>query len=146
MRIALCEIDFLRIALCEIEFFGIALCQIDFFGIALCQIEFFGIALVKLTFLGLHFFKLTFWVHFAFRVVLDAVGILLELKKVLNRMGLANVLLISDEVSENLYLSARNLPCVDVRDVDHIDPVSLIAYKKVLMTVDAIKVVEEAYA
>ena len=61
----------------------------------------------------------------------------------LKGMGLESVLVVSDEVSENLYLSSRNLHKVDVRDVAAIDPVSLIAYDKVLVTVPALKKVEE---
>lgn len=55
-------------------------------------------------------------------------------------------LFVSHDVSENLYLSARNLPRVDVRDVAGIDPVSLIAFDKVVMTVEAVKKVEEVLA
>ena len=43
----------------------------------------------------------------------------------LSAMDLSNVLIIAGEVSDALYLSARNLPHVDVRDTDAIDPVSL---------------------
>ena len=60
----------------------------------------------------------------------------------LTSLGLSNVLIIAGEVSNALYLSARNLPHVDVRDADAIDPVSLISYEKVLLTVDALKLVE----
>ena len=69
-----------------------------------------------------------------------------ELKQILDGMKLSDVLVVSHEVSENLYLSSRNLPYVDVRDVEHIDPVSLIAYEKVLVTADAIKAIEEMLA
>src|SRR5699024_6075871 len=55
-----------------------------------------------------------------------------------------NALIISEDITENLYLAARNLPKVEVRDVQAIDPVSLIAYEKVLVTVDALKKLEEA--
>lgn len=58
-------------------------------------------------------------------------------------IGLENVLIVSAEVNENLYLASRNLHQVDVRDVDGVDPVSLIAYDKVLVTVDAVKKIEE---
>lgn len=54
-----------------------------------------------------------------------------------------NVLVVSDEVGENLYLAARNLPHVEVCDVAGADPVSLIAYDKVLVTVPALKKFEE---
>lgn len=52
-------------------------------------------------------------------------------------------LLISEEVEQNLYLAARNIPNVDVRDVAGIDPVSLVAYDKVVVTVSALKKIEE---
>ena len=61
----------------------------------------------------------------------------------LNGMGLSDVLIVSDAVDQNLYLAARNLPHVDVRDVQGSDPVSLIAYDKVLITVSAVKKFEE---
>jgi len=61
----------------------------------------------------------------------------------LNGMGLTDVLIVSDAVDQNLYLAARNLPHVDVRDVQGSDPVSLIAYDKVLVTVSAVKKFEE---
>ena len=65
------------------------------------------------------------------------------LVKQLADYGLDNVLIVADEVNENLYLAARNLHKVDVRDVDGVDPVSLIAYDKVMVTVDAVKKFEE---
>jgi large subunit ribosomal protein L4 len=49
-------------------------------------------------------------------------------------------------VDENLYLSARNLKDVDVRDVQGVDPVSLLSHDKVLVTVGALKKLEEALA
>ncbi|BCD86306.1 50S ribosomal protein L4 [Pseudomonas solani] len=61
----------------------------------------------------------------------------------LNGLGLTDVLIVSDDVDQNLYLAARNLPHVDVRDVQGSDPVSLIAYDKVLITVSAVKKFEE---
>ncbi len=61
----------------------------------------------------------------------------------LGGMGLTDVLIVSDAVDQNLYLAARNLPHVDVRDVQGSDPVSLIAYDKVLVTVSAVKKFEE---
>ena len=54
-----------------------------------------------------------------------------------------NVLIITETVEENLYLSARNLPYVDVRDVAAIDPVALIRTQQVLVTVGALKQIEE---
>lgn len=67
-------------------------------------------------------------------------------KGLLNKLGslnLSDVLIVTDEVDQNLYLAARNLPHVDVRDVQGSDPVSLIAYDKVLITVPAVKKFEE---
>jgi len=61
----------------------------------------------------------------------------------LGEYGLDSVLIVSAEVGENLYLASRNLHKVDVRDVDGIDPVSLIGHEKVLITVDAVKKFEE---
>ncbi|AOE83252.1 50S ribosomal protein L4 [Pseudomonas sp. MOB-449] len=61
----------------------------------------------------------------------------------LNGLGLTDVLIVSEGVDQNLYLAARNLPHVDVRDVQGSDPVSLIAYDKVLITVSAVKKFEE---
>ena len=66
-------------------------------------------------------------------------GLLAKLKE----FNLDNVLIVADEVAENLYLAARNLHKVDVLDVDGLDPVSLIGFEKVLMTVPAVKKVEE---
>jgi large subunit ribosomal protein L4 len=60
--------------------------------------------------------------------------------------GLDNVLIVASEVDQNLYLASRNLHKVDVRDVEGVDPVSLIAYDKVMVTVDAVKKFEEAFA
>jgi len=65
------------------------------------------------------------------------------LARQLGEYGVDSALLIAGEVSENLYLAARNLPHVDVRDVDAVDPVSLVAYDKVMVTVDAVKKFEE---
>ena len=69
-----------------------------------------------------------------------------ELVAKLKGLDLTNVLIVTEQVDENLFLSARNLPKVDVRDSQAIDPVSLIAYEKVLVTVPALKKLEEALA
>ncbi|HBX27256.1 MAG TPA: 50S ribosomal protein L4 [Gammaproteobacteria bacterium] len=83
-------------------------------------------------------------------VVTDKLSIAAPKTKVLadklSTMDLSDVLIITGEVSDALYLSARNLPHVDVRDTDAIDPVSLISFEKVLVTVDALKVIEEQLA
>lgn len=64
----------------------------------------------------------------------------------LKQMALDDALIITANVDENLYLAARNLYKVDVRDVQGIDPVSLIAFEKVVMTVEAVKQIEEMLA
>jgi large subunit ribosomal protein L4 len=64
----------------------------------------------------------------------------------LSEMELKDVLIITEEVSENLFLSARNLYKVDVRDAATIDPVSLIAFDKVVVTAGAVKQIEEMLA
>ncbi len=61
----------------------------------------------------------------------------------LKEFELDNVLIVSETVEKNLYLAARNLHKVDVLDVAGIDPVSLIGFENVLITVPAIKKVEE---
>lgn len=64
----------------------------------------------------------------------------------LESLNLSNVLIIADNVDENLYLAARNLKGVDVRDVPAVDPVSLLRHDKVLITADALKSLEAALA
>ncbi|MRI32976.1 50S ribosomal protein L4 [Endozoicomonas sp. OPT23] len=61
----------------------------------------------------------------------------------LKELNVENGLIVSDEVDQNLYLATRNIPHVDARDVQGIDPVSLIAHEKIVMTVAAIKKFEE---
>ena len=63
--------------------------------------------------------------------------------KELSGFGLQGALIVADEVTENLYLASRNLHKVDVRDVSSIDPASLIAFEKVIVTVPALKKFEE---
>ena len=65
------------------------------------------------------------------------------LVKHLSEYGVQNVLIVSAEVDENLYLAARNLHAVDVLDVEGVDPLSLIGHDKVMITVDAVKKFEE---
>jgi large subunit ribosomal protein L4 len=62
----------------------------------------------------------------------------------LKALDLSDVLIVTESVDENLYLSARNLKKVDVRDLPALDPVALISHEKVLITVSALKKFEEA--
>ena len=64
----------------------------------------------------------------------------------LKSLELDSVLIVGESVDENLYLSARNLKDVDVLDVQGVDPVSLIRHEKVLITVEALKKLEELLA
>lgn len=61
----------------------------------------------------------------------------------LKALGLDSVLLITDNVDENLYLSSRNLPNVLVVEVGQADPVSLVRFPKVLLTKGAVAKFEE---
>ena len=64
----------------------------------------------------------------------------------LKELNLEKVLIVTEEVDETLYLAARNLPHVDVVDVAAADPVSLVAFDKVLVTVSALRKFEEKLA
>ncbi|MBB1487304.1 50S ribosomal protein L4 [Oceanospirillum sediminis] len=61
----------------------------------------------------------------------------------LKDMDLSKVLIVTSEVDTNLFLAARNIPHVEVVDVAGADPVSLVAYDKVLVTVPALRQFEE---
>ncbi|MCG2574003.1 MULTISPECIES: 50S ribosomal protein L4 [Acinetobacter] len=65
-----------------------------------------------------------------------------ELLAKLNDLNAPRALIVTEAVEENLYLAARNLPHVDVVDATAIDPVSLIAFDKVVMSVAAAKKIE----
>ena len=61
-------------------------------------------------------------------------------------MGLDSVMVISDSVDENLALASRNLANVLVVEPRYADPLSLVFYKKVLVTKAAIEQLKEMYA
>lgn len=63
--------------------------------------------------------------------------------KLLKDLDLKNVLIVTDTFNENLYLASRNIPNVDLLEYDILDPVSLVGYDKVLITVPAVKLLEE---
>jgi large subunit ribosomal protein L4 len=69
-----------------------------------------------------------------------------DLVSKLKEFEVDNVLIISEQVEKNLYLAARNLHKVDVLDVAGIDPVSLVGFDNVIITVSALKKVEEMLA
>ncbi len=64
----------------------------------------------------------------------------------LGQFQLDDVLIVTEELNESLYLASRNLHKVDVRDVQGVDPVSLIRFEKVVVTVPALAKLEEALA
>jgi large subunit ribosomal protein L4 len=66
-----------------------------------------------------------------------------DLIKKLKDLQLDHVLIITDQVDTNLYLASRNLEKVGVRDTSGVDPVSLISFDKILLTVPALKKIEE---
>ena len=57
-------------------------------------------------------------------------------------LKLDEVLIVTDEVNENLYLAARNVPRVEVIDTGEINPYSLVGFEKILMTKGAVEKVE----
>jgi large subunit ribosomal protein L4 len=61
-------------------------------------------------------------------------------------IGLKDVLIITKEIDKNLFLASRNLYKVDVCDVSLIDPVSLISFKNIIITAEAISKIEEMFA
>ena len=64
----------------------------------------------------------------------------------LQALGMSQVLILTDKLDENLYLSSRNLPNVLVLEARHADPVSLLRFENVLVTRAAVKHLEEALA
>jgi large subunit ribosomal protein L4 len=80
-------------------------------------------------------------------VITDSIGIKApktkELAGMLKKLGLDSVLIINEAFDENVFLSARNLPHVGICDAAAIDPVVLLRFEKVLITVPALKLVEE---
>jgi large subunit ribosomal protein L4 len=69
-----------------------------------------------------------------------------ELATRLGDLALDRILIVHDSPDENLYLAARNLPGVDVVDTTIADPVSLVGFDKILMTVAALRQFEERLA
>ena len=66
-----------------------------------------------------------------------------EIANFLKEFSLSKVLIITDELDINLYLSARNIPNVDIITVREINPVNLLKAQKVAVTADAFKKIEE---
>ena len=66
-----------------------------------------------------------------------------DIANFLKEFSLSKVLIITDELDVNLYLSARNIPNVDIITVREINPVNLLKAQKVAVTADAFKKIEE---
>jgi large subunit ribosomal protein L4 len=64
----------------------------------------------------------------------------------LAKLGVDDALIVTEQTDEQLLLSSRNLPLVEIRDARHADPVSLLRHGKVVMTVGALKRFEEQLA
>ncbi len=69
-----------------------------------------------------------------------------ELIAKLAELNAPRALIVSHEVDENLYLAARNIPYVNVLDTREVDPVNLVSFDKVIMSVQAAKQFEETLA
>ena len=65
------------------------------------------------------------------------------LTTLLKQMNLESVLILVEAIDEKLFLAARNLPHVDVLPAAALNPLALASYDKVLMTVGAVKLIEE---
>ena len=63
----------------------------------------------------------------------------------LKGMGVSDVLIVMDTIDNNVYLAARNLPHLAVVAAHNVDPVSLLAFNRVLLTKAAIAKIEESY-
>ncbi|MDH4048745.1 MAG: 50S ribosomal protein L4 [Gammaproteobacteria bacterium] len=66
-----------------------------------------------------------------------------ELASMLKKLELDNVLIVNEAFDEKVFLSARNLPNVGICDAGSIDPVVLMRFEKVLISVPALKLIEE---
>ncbi|MES9844236.1 MAG: 50S ribosomal protein L4 [Candidatus Sedimenticola sp. PURPLELP] len=66
-----------------------------------------------------------------------------ELVGKLKELDVSEVLIITEQPDENLYLAARNVYGIDVCSVTEVDPLTLVGFEKVVMTSGAIKILEE---
>lgn len=66
-----------------------------------------------------------------------------ELAATLTSLDSNNALIVTEDFDQNIYLSSRNLINIEYSDAQHVNPVNLVRYEKVIMTADAVKKVEE---
>jgi len=69
-----------------------------------------------------------------------------ELVAKLKEWNTEKALIITEQENKNLNLAARNIPNIAVTDVTHVDPVGLVAFDRVIITVNALKKLEERLA
>lgn len=83
-------------------------------------------------------------------VILDSLDIseakTKTMKAKLDELNVSKALVLLDEVSKPVYLSCRNIPNIQVLDVDGVNPVSLVRYPHIVTTAAAIKQLEERLA
>ena len=68
-----------------------------------------------------------------------------EVSKILKEHDLNSVLIVTSEIDEKLFMSARNIKNVGIATVDYLDPALMLSFKKVLIIKDAIKVFEKRF-
>lgn len=66
-----------------------------------------------------------------------------QMAQKIKALGFDSVMVVTDDVDENLYLSSRNLPHILVVEAQHADPVNLVRFPNVLLTRSAVKKIEE---
>lgn len=66
-----------------------------------------------------------------------------EMAEKLKNNGLSNVLIVTHELDDNLFFSARNIPDVWVSEPSYVDPVSLLKFEKIIVTLEGIRKFEE---
>ena len=62
----------------------------------------------------------------------------------IKNLGLNEVMVITHELNDNLYLASRNIPRVAVIEVKNVDPVNLLKFEKILITTEGLKKIEES--
>lgn len=68
------------------------------------------------------------------------------MKEKLAELGIDRALILMDDVTENVWLSCRNIPKIQILDVEGVDPVSLVRHTKIITTTAAIRKLEERFA
>lgn len=66
-----------------------------------------------------------------------------ELAETLKSLSADNALIVTLDFEQNIYLSSRNLINIEYTDAQHVNPVNLVRYEKIVITADALKKVEE---